>query len=388
MAKRIEVNRRCTGCNMCISVCPKQAILLKIDEYGFWYPEIDEESCINCGLCNKICPVYGKNINSRFGEPITYAGWNRNEEVRERSSSGGLFTAIAEGVLMCGGVIYGAAFTELFSVEHRRITSLEELNKLQGSKYVQSLIKPELYITLENDLKSGKQVLFSGTPCQTAAINNWFGDYENLLTVDVICHGVPSPYVWQKYLEELSQQGMLKKINMRDKTTGWNKYHMVITYENGEQDDKWFNDNPWGKSFVSSLFLRESCYSCEFKEYVRTSDISLGDFWEAARGIHRELDDNDKGTSVILVNSPKGKEIIEKLTDCNIVNIPYEWIPDRTYAVVRSSARNVFREKAFNKLNKKKNFTWVVKKYTKASLKHRVVGKIIKLKRNIVRHNL
>jgi hypothetical protein len=169
---------------------------------------------------------------------------------------------------------------------------------------------------------------------------------------------------------------------MRSKKYGWNKFHMIIQYENGACDDSWFNDNPWGKSFVRNMFLRESCYNCKFKEYIRCADISLGDFWEAARGEHTEFDDNDKGTSVVLINSEKGEKAFRVL-DCYSSEIPYEWIPEKTYAVYKSSERNEKREKAFADLSTK-TFSKVVDKYVNVKFSTRVKNKIKRIVKKVM----
>ena len=366
MRSKIEPDNRCTGCNVCISSCPKDAIVSKINELGFWYPQVDSSLCVDCGICKDKCPVYGEKVNNCFDEPVAYAGWNRDENVRKKSSSGGIFTAIAELVINNKGVVYGAAYTKEFSVEHIRVETIEDISKVRGSKYVQSYISTEIYRNIEKDLRTGREVLFSGTPCQTAAVNSRFGNYKNLLTVDVICHGVPSPYAWQKYLSEISRIGKIENINMRDKSHGWNNMHMSVLVGSRKLDN-WFNDSLWGKSFLANLFLRNSCYSCEFKEYKRCSDVSLGDFWDAVRGTHMEYDDDDKGTSVVLVNSDKGHHILSELKNCYLDNILYEWIPEKTYAVVKSSTVNPNREKAFELLKKGIDFSKVLEKCTQQS---------------------
>ena len=377
MIKYVISDHRCTGCGVCEAVCRKQAISMENDAFGFWYPKIDEAKCVECGKCLMKCPVYGEwNAMFMYENPISYAGHNLNAAVRFISSSGGVFSAIVESILERGGVIYGAAYRDDLTVEHIRIADHSDLYKLEGSKYVQSKIRRELYQMLEQDLNEERLVLFSGTPCQTAAVSSYFGKYNNLVTVDVICHGVPSPASWKDYLFETRKYGAVQSVNMREKSHGWNHFHMVISYEDGHKTDTWFNDDPWGKSFVRNLFLRESCYNCEFKEKIRSADISLGDFWEAARGIHTEFDDGDQGTSVILVNSPKGQEIIDSIVNCKLEEIPYEWISDKTYAIARSSHRSPNRERAFRMLKKGLPFSKVVKKCTKTSFSTRVIRKI------------
>lgn len=376
MVKEIVVDDRCTGCNQCVSVCPKGAIQLRKSKEGFWYPEIQND-CVHCGKCSEMCPIYGtKPIG--FQKPQPFAGWSLNDSVRYESSSGGVFSLLAEKILEEGGCVYGAAYISDWQVAHIRIESKEELHRLRGSKYVQSYISSEIYTYLKKDAECGRKILFSGTPCQTAAVNKLLGKYDNLLTVDVVCHGVPSPLAWNRYLQELKNRGTITDIRMRSKKYGWNHYHMIVDFADGTADDRWLNENAWGKSFVRSLFLRPSCYQCEFKEYIRCADISLGDFWEAARGIHTELDDGDKGTSVILVNSVRGEQFIEGL-NCFMKPIPYEWIPTRTYAVVRSSEKPRERNDAFKLLNSNLEFTKIVKRCATESLLKRIIRKVRKV---------
>lgn len=376
MGERICVDNRCTGCNVCVSSCPVQALSLKITSEGFWYPQIDEKTCINCGRCLTVCPVYGGKNLEEFTAPVSYAGWNKDQHEHISSSSGGIFSVIARSVLSIGGVVYGAAYSDDFSVNHIRIDNEVDLPKLRGSKYVQSFISNELLNQVKADLKAGRSVLFSGTPCQIAAINKLFPNHDNLLTVDVVCHGVPSPKAWKSYLNEVTaKKGKIASVNMRKKVNGWKKFFFTTQFSDGSTEECWFNDNPWGSSFVKNLFLRESCYHCEFKECIRCSDISLGDFWEAARGCHKEFDDDDRGTSIVLVNSQKGKKAIEKVMqkeECYLKNIPYHWIPKSTYAVVKSSAENKNRSQAFEMLDKY-DFSVVLDKASGMPLKQKML---------------
>lgn len=365
MGKEINIDDRCTGCNICVSLCPADAIALKISDEGFWYPSVNKNKCVECGKCLNGCPVYRGKDEKNFLLPVSYAGWNKDIEEHLNSSSGGIFSLIARGFLEEGGAVYGAAYNDDFRVEHIRIDAVTELDRLRRSKYVQSYISKELLHSLKKDIDSGKKVLFSGTPCQVASVNKLYFQYDNLLTVDVVCHGVPSPKAWDSYLNEIiSKHGEIKAINMRKKTSGWKKIFFQTEYTDGLVDESWFNDNVWGESFVKNLFLRKSCYKCEFKENIRCSDISLGDFWEAARGVHKELDDHDRGTSIILINSEKGKQAFDKLKSkdvCFFKNIPYHWIPKNTYAVTKSSPFNPKRDQAFMLLDAE-SFSKVIEK--------------------------
>lgn len=376
MGKKINIDDRCTGCNICVSLCPADAIALKISDEGFWYPSVNQNKCVECGKCLNGCPVYGGKDEKNFSSPVSYAGWNKDIEEHLNSSSGGVFSLLARAFLEEGGAVYGAAYSDNFKVEHIRIDAVTELDRLRRSKYVQSYISKELLHSLKKDIDSGKKVLFSGTPCQVAAVNKIYSQCDNLLTVDVVCHGVPSPKAWDSYLNEIiSKHGEIKAINMRKKTSGWKKIFFQTEYSDGLVEESWFNDNVWGESFVKNLFLRKSCYKCEFKENIRCSDISLGDFWEAARGVHKELDDHDRGTSIILINSEKGKQAFDKLKSkdvCFFKNIPYHWIPKNTYAVTKSSSFNPKRDQAFMLLDAE-SFSKVIEKVSGESGRFKAV---------------
>lgn len=224
---------KCNGCEACANICPHFAISMNPDKHGFLHPFIDEEKCVNCGLCKKACSIENSNAN-RNSVKVVYAAWNRNREVRLASSSGGIFTLLAEDVLKSNGVVYGAALID-HSVQHIRINFPDDISKIRGSKYVQSHIS-NIYKQVENDLKSGKQVLFSGTPCQVQGLKNYLGKtYSNLVCVDVICHGVPSPMVFRDYLVclEEKQDSRVCSLSFRYKKPGWTVFSMKANFENG-----------------------------------------------------------------------------------------------------------------------------------------------------------
>lgn len=242
----IEDKKECCGCSACVQRCPKQCIVMKEDEEGFLYPVVDKEVCIDCGLCEQVCPVLRQREER---EPLeVYAAFNKNEEVRMQSSSGGIFTALAEPIIKEGGVVFGARFNEDWEVVHDYVETVEGLSAFRGSKYVQSRIGCT-FSQAEQFLKQGRKVLFSGTPCQIAGLKLFLRkEYENLLSVDFICHGVPSPGVWRQYLNEfIVYQGNKKKISFfpskpiilnsirdisriefRNKRLGWKKYSFAL----------------------------------------------------------------------------------------------------------------------------------------------------------------
>ena len=301
----------CTGCGACAAVCPKDCITMTGDAEGFLYPKIDQARCVDCKQCEKICPVFRQ---PKVAETVQFvAARNTDSHVRQESSSGGVFTAVAQEVLREGGAVCAAVYNEDFGVEHRIAFTVEELAPMRGAKYVQSHAG-HLFRNLKALLTDGKPVMFVGTPCQCAALRSYLGrEYENLLLVDLICHGVPAPGVWSAYLDrrrKLDADGQnLTSVNLRDKTTGWSRYaySVRIGYSDGtsylmpQQRDRYMN------GFVGNLFLRPSCGRCSFKGIGRCSDLTLGDCW----GIwdsHPEFDDN-KGTSLLMIQSPKGQRL-------------------------------------------------------------------------------
>lgn len=312
MIKLLEKSQ-CCGCEACRSVCPKQCISMKTDKEGFLYPEVNFSECIDCKLCEKVCPVLHP-VSSKE-EPIAFAGINNDIKIRLQSSSGGIFTLIAEQILQKGGVVFGACFDEKWNVVHGYTETMEGLARFRGSKYVQSYIG-DSFLQAKRFLDEGREVLFSGTPCQIAGLKNFLRkSYQNLLTVDVVCHGVPSPKVWLKYLEDsvckayhikkrensFSFTNKITSINFRSKMKGWKKYNVRIQYKNGKEDETPFYENSYMNIFLSNLSLRPSCYACPAKISYVQSDITLADFWGVDR-LAPEIDD-DKGCGLILLNN-------------------------------------------------------------------------------------
>ena len=309
----IEITKKenCTGCHACYNACPQKCISMKFDDEGFLYPNVDIEKCIECNLCEEVCPIIHQEIVEN--KPIAYGCYNKNEEIRKESSSGGIFTLIAELVIKSGGVVFGAGFDQDYNVEHSYVENIDELRKFRGSKYVQSKIG-NTYEQAEDMLESGKLVLFTGTPCQIGGLKAYLKkDYSNLICQDIVCHGVPSQYVWQHYKKIVSKDRKLVNMSFRNKSTGWKRYSLKFDFEDGSFYQKIGNENPYIKGFVNNLYLRPSCYKCAYKTLHRQSDITLADFW-GIEGILPNLDD-DKGTSLIFVNSEKGNNIFEKLKE-------------------------------------------------------------------------
>lgn len=310
--RKLAAKEYCTGCTACASVCPKACITMVADENGFLCPVIDTESCIECGLCEKTCPII-TSVKVIENEPKAFAAYSTDDIMRMESSSGGVFTEIAKAVLAEGGTVFGAAYNEYFDVVHICVDSEVELAKLRGAKYAQSDLRG-IFINVKAKLDAGQQVLFSGTTCQVAGLKAFLRKgYPNLLTTDFVCHGAPSPMVWKAYVEYRAKEdakGMFPcKINLRSKETGWSRYQYsnVFKYDNGKKHSVLSSQSLFMKLFVGDYISRPSCSECKFKGYSRVSDITLGDFW-GIWDIEPEMDDN-KGTSVILVHTPNGEKL-------------------------------------------------------------------------------
>ena len=247
---KVEEKSRCSGCHACSNACPKNCIQMTSDEEGFWYPQVDKEKCINCGLCEKVCPIIHKWQPDDSRTTTAMAAINLNEEIRLKSSSGGIFTLIAEEIIKQGGVVFGAALTDDFrSVHHIYVDNTDDLEKLRGSKYVQSKIG-DTYKQAKDYLDSGRKVLFTGTPCQIGGLYSYLRTpYENLFTQDIICHGVPSPMVWEKYIEGHERKASSKTniVTFRNKANGWKAYSVFIGFDNYKE---YLNNHSDRKSVV------------------------------------------------------------------------------------------------------------------------------------------
>lgn len=311
-----KIGNRCTGCEACANRCPANCISMVEDAEGFLFPEIDNSKCIGCELCEKTCPVLSPIPIHKTQEDVkVYALIHKDDEIRSHSSSGGAFSAVADYVLARGGVVFGAAFDEKFEVKHICVDKPEELYRLRGSKYVQSRIG-DTYRQAKEYLKQARLVFFTGTACQTSGLLGYLGrDYENLITQDLICHGVPSPLAWRKYIDLYQRRAKSKveHIFFRDKKFGWHNWHVHFRFRNGENYRLSQQNDMMVSAFLTGSCSRKSCYDCPFKQKYRLADITLADYWGIEK-IAPELDD-DKGISSIYVNSPKAQKLLEAIAD-------------------------------------------------------------------------
>ena len=303
----------CTGCSACLNSCPVGCILMSADGNGFRYPYVDRSSCINCSKCEGICPVHN------VGEPnqpnsVFFGCKHIDDNVRRHSSSGGFFYELARNVISSGGVVFGVAFSDDFhKVVHVQALSLDELEHLRISKYVQSEVDSSFPL-VKAALELGKTVLFSGTPCQIAGIKSYIGEVpDNLILAEVVCHGVPSPKVWDIYLSGLEKEhgSRVKYISFRDKSKSWRRSDFLALFENGKEFRQPNSENPYMKAFL--LSLRPSCTRCRFKSFSSGADITMGDFWGSTEMGNSYND--DVGISVVALNTLKGRSSFDSVKD-------------------------------------------------------------------------
>ena len=345
---KIEENDLCCGCTACYSACPKNAIRMVRDNEGFLYPEVDREKCVNCGMCKKVCPILNKAKLNEF-KPKAYLFQNSNEEIRKDSTSGGIFTAIGEFVIKNNGIVYGATFDDNFVVNHIGVESTYELCKFRKSKYVQSN-QNNCFKEIKQYLDNGKLVCYSGTPCQVGGLRTYLRkDYENLILVDIMCHSVPSPLVFEKYkgyiLKKMNANKILN-INFRDKNKYGYKYSMMTVETDNGIYSQGIDTDPYLRAFFSDVSVRPSCYNCHFKTMKRVSDLTIWDCFNINE-IDKSFDD-DKGTTRVLVQSEKGEKLLENLDDVRLkeldINIATKKVKEMTNSVNYNSKRKEFFE--------------------------------------------
>lgn len=310
LASKIE----CTGCSACASICPSNCISMVEDREGFLQPRIKARDCLHCHLCEKTCPILNpKNFNRDYTSKAI-AVINKNDKVRLKSSSGGVFYAIAEWVINNGGVVFGAKFDDDYcGVYHDFCEEVENLDPLLRSKYLQSRIG-QSYSKVKSFLEQKRIVLFSGTPCQISGLLRFLGShYDNLITVDVICHGVPSPGVWKHHLEKISHNSKIIHVNFRDKCDGWSNSHISIEFSNGARVSQGQTESSYFLGFLRNDTLRKSCYECRHRTPERESDLTVADYWGVDK-LCPEMYDN-KGTSTVLVHSKWGEYLIDCISD-------------------------------------------------------------------------
>ena len=368
--------KSCTGCSACVNICPKNCITMNKDKEGFEYPLVNQDLCIDCHLCENACRL-GKEIK-KDTTPTPIACYNTDEGIRLKSSSGGIFYLLARLVLEQEGIVFGAAFDDDFHVHHISIDSIDQLPMLMKSKYMQSSIG-NTFKEAKKYLDEGRLVYFTGTPCQIKGLHYYLKkDYSNLITQDIVCHGVPSNQAFDKYVSDINKD-ILLNVDFRSKDTSWKRYHMVLEFKNNKHS-KMKNDDSYIIAFATlNANLRYSCYQCQANGVNREADITLGDFWGIDK-IDKDMFD-DRGTSLVLIHSLKGEKLFEQIKEYIVYK---EESLDETLkynqSIYLSSKTPKFRDSFYKELENK-SFTSLVDKllfYNKVKNKLSRLGKKIK----------
>jgi coenzyme F420-reducing hydrogenase beta subunit len=309
---------QCCGCTACASICAHDAITMQPDVLGFLYPKVDKSKCVECGLCEKVCAFnenYDRSLN--LPQPTAYGARHKDMNEVATSRSGAAFIAISDHILENGGVVYGAGYTDHFRVVHKRAETKEQRNEFKGSKYVQSDLTG-IFQQVKQDLRNGRTVLFSGTPCQTAGLNSYVGNKlrENLFLIDIVCHGVPSPYIWRDYLAYLEKKhgSEIKQVSFRDKDLfGWTAHWESFKFNDGTKPRKTYT-----YTFYKHIMFRHSCGVCKYTNLQRPSDITIADFWGWQK-TDPNINADDKGLSLVLCHTEKGQNLFDNIAEQMIV---------------------------------------------------------------------
>lgn len=306
------LKRECTGCMACYNACPNGSIKMKMDFEGCIYPYINRKTCIQCGACRAVCPVLHKKEKQQPEQPIiAYAGYCTDEKIRRTSSSGAAFPLAAKWCIDKGGIVFGAQYDGI-KVVHSQAETMEAVQLFKGSKYVQSNIGIT-YRQAKEALEKGRYVLYTGLPCQIEGLKAYLQkEYERLYTIDLICHGVGAPGIWEKYIKVFHRGKSIKHIDFKNKDAGWNREQLVIQYANGREYRRFPLDDYYDYGFNKNIFLRSACYNCKFKGFNRKSDLTIGDAWGVEKYAPRFRD--DKGCSLVFVHSKKGEKIFEEIS--------------------------------------------------------------------------
>ncbi len=375
---KLCLSEECTACAACRNICPRSAIRMEEDSRGFLHPIVHSDKCIECRLCEKICPVLNKSRSTSIFEPMVFAAWHSDKDIRISSSSGGAFSAFAEKTLNEGGVVFGAAWDGVEKVRHIGIEKAEDLGLLRKSKYVQSDIG-DTFQRVKEILKSGRKVLFSGTPCQVGGLYGFLGnmDISHLTTIDFICHGVPSSAVYRSYLEYIGSKygSSVSMVNFRDKSLGVETNLLLkVGLVNGKTKRLVFDDNSFYRGFVGNVYLRESCHRCGFNKLPRIADISMADY----RGLGKNLKfgnigDRPLGFTGLIVNSQNGLNLLNTAYNISFEQRPNEELfrsqPHLNYPAKKSSVTEDFWDN-FGKIPYKE----MAKKYMPMPIRFRIMN--------------
>ena len=348
----------CVGCGACADACPGEAITLSQDSYGFLRPVIDGSKCVVCRTCRGVCPANGSHKGGASG---VFAAYAKDKNVRNKSSSGGIFRLLADKTLEDGGVVAAVGYDENFRVVYKVASSGAKLDEMMGSKYTEALPN-DIYSKVRDVLDSGKKVLFVGTPCRVAALKNLTGDRENLLTVDFLCHGVPSGLLFEKFIDENFKKRDITDVSFRDKTHGWQEFSMRVDLSVGKPYVCSQYKDPYLRMFLGNRFLRESCYNCKFKRDGYVSDVTLGDFWGISSCIPSMND--DKGTSAVVVRTEKGSAAFDGIKDRIVYRETTESTLGKANAALNNSSKKPEgRDAALEMLKNGNSFSDIAGKY-------------------------
>lgn len=374
---------KCCGCTACASICPHKAIKMIPDGMGFLYPVVDDEKCTDCGLCEKVCafhPDYDKD--NIFVVPDVYAVRHRDMVEVETSRSGAVFIALSDWILGQGGIIYGAGYEDHFRVVHKRATNKNERNEFKGSKYVQSDLR-DTFIQIKEDLKQGYKVMFSGTPCQTSGLLSYLKllrqDTTELYVVDLVCHGVPAPYVWRDYLKyiEKKHHAEVTSVNFRDKSRlGWAAHK-----ESFKLGNKYVCASTYSDLFGKCIMFRHSCGVCHFANLKRPSDLTIADFWGWEK-VDQHINADDKGVSLLLVNTEKGRNLFSEIVNrihYLKTDTKHCMQPNLEYPSQISPLRAAFEQDFISR-----GFVYCARKYGDIGLRYRIFCFLRRMKHKIV----
>lgn len=318
--KHITPPNDCTGCGLCANVCPRDTIRMVWSNEGFLVPQVDATKCINCGACVRMCPAQPMHLEKLKADvssqetPAAYGGWNSDKTTQLNSSSGGIFTELAKYVFAAGGCVFGVIWSSKNTAKFAKAETMDELLPMRGSKYTQA-VPGTVYREVKTELKKGRKVLFVGTSCQVYALKQYLRkDYENLLTVDILCHGVPSRHLLTAYIREFETATgkELERIQFRDKAGNWQQYHIKKVFTDGSSFSHINREDMFLNLFVGDYVLNKACYSCPHARFPRIGDITLGDFWGNLQKLHPDWPIKD-GIASILGNTAKGKELLQQL---------------------------------------------------------------------------
>ena len=386
----IEIKKKvnCCGCEACGNICPKGAIKFASDDKGDLYPNVSEELCVDCRLCEKVCPIINKPNSVNFDSPRAFAAWNYNSDQRNNSTSGGVFPLLANVVLENGGYVSGVMYEDDFTISHTIISKSCNLHKILKTKYAQSN-NNGVYKKVKELLISDNSVLYCGTPCQVAGLKGFLmKDYDKLLTVELFCHGVINQIIFKKYLESIEKhnKSRVKSVEFRNKRNGWDKSSTVVSLANGSEYNK-SNEDEYLMGYLRyNLYIRPSCTDCEFKSFPRQADISIGDLW----GVETIMPEHDnKGASAVLINSKKGQAFFEKISDKLFINeLSLDFVVENNPSLITSYKLGKYSDKFYKKY-KKYDFIKLLQriKYldTVSSKDNNFLGKIMITKKYLVK---